>query len=140
MGRLETLVVIACSDKRRFWEAAISYAEWIFPGNPIYLVADFGGIKNIVGFPGSLINHPTFQTILELGYSRFMPFAHEDCAGYRRILEGVNRAQEKDHHVGEMRSFHIAVREIIPMASIFPRYQILNEARTCLVDTIPLKI
>jgi|GEM_PF-2948897 len=140
MSRQETIIVIACSDKRRFWENAVSHARYIFPGKDIYLVADFGGIKNIVGFPGSLINHPTFQTIVELGYSKFMPFAHEDCAGYRRIIAGLNRSQEKEHHIGEMRSFYIAVRQIMPMASIYPRYQVLNDAKTGIVDTIPLKI
>ena len=136
----KTLVVLACSDKRRFWEDAVGYAERVCPNDHIYLVADFGGIKNIVGFPGSLFNHPTFQIIMELGYDRFMPFAHEDCAGYRRILEGLSKVQEEEYHIGEMRSFYIAVREIIPLASIYPRYQKLNGAKTGLADTIPLKI
>jgi|WetSurMetagenome_2_1015567.scaffolds.fasta_scaffold452797_2 hypothetical protein len=140
MVKKDTLIVHACSDKRKFWEEAIKYAQEIFPNDHIYLVADFGSIKNIVGFPGSLMHHPTFQTILELGYDKFMPFAHEDCAGYRRMLEGLSREQEKEHHIGEMRSYYIAVRQIIPSARIFPRYQELDEAKTGLAETVPLKI
>jgi len=121
-------VVFACSDDREFYNDAVQHAKAKFPGQRVYLRADFGSIFEIVRFSGNLSNHPAIRFMMKHGIDEASAYNHQDCAAYVEEIMGMPLARERIYHVNDLRLFFQRVKvEAIPTFKADLNFQELDE-------------
>jgi len=121
-------VVFACSDDREFYNDAVQHAKAKFPGQRIYLRADFGSVFEIVRFPGKLCDHPAIRFMMKHGIDEASAYNHQDCTAYAEEIMGRPLAWERIYHAGELRLFVQRVKdEAISTFEADLNFQELNE-------------